>query len=118
MAIKRIIVTDGFLNLRVDGNEIIFKQHDNEPIDALDDHANKLLTFYRELMNNPEKVNPELAGILKKRDYFDGKFISIQVYTCGTYYVTTSKITPPQKSPLWEKFFGWKAPKKVKEVKK
>lgn len=106
MAIKKVTVTDGSLSLRVEGNAIIIKQLDNEPIDKLDYRAASLLTFYRKLMNSPEKVNVELASILEAKDIFDGKFLDIQVYPCGTYHIKTTQIPKPKKPPFWAKYFG------------
>ena len=105
MAIKKVTVTDGFFTLRVDGNAIIIKRLDNEPIDELDHRADSLLTFYRKLMNSPEKVNVELVSILEAKDLFDGTFLDIRVYTCGTYHIKTTQIPKPKKPPFWAKYF-------------
>lgn len=107
MAIKKVKVTDGFLTLWVapDSNVLSVRRNDGKPLDEIDYQTDDLYDFYRHLMDDPASVNPELEKIFLQKDFFDGSFITITVYTCGHYTVHYKKIKGPSKSPLWKKFF-------------
>lgn len=107
MAITKVKVTDGTLTLWVnpENNVLSVHRNDRKPLDEIDYQTDDLYDFYKHLMDDPASVNPELEKMILQKDFFDGSFITITVYTCGHYTVRRKELKRPKKSPLWKKFF-------------
>lgn len=106
MAIKKVKVTDGFLTLWVapESNVLSIRRNDRKPLDEIDYQTDDLYDFYKHLMDNPASVNTELEKMILQKDFFDGYFITITVYTCGHYTVHYKKLKRRSKSLLCKIF--------------